>query len=122
VYVIQVIARARQIGYTGDTTEHGKVSAGVQERGESMLQAMLLSHLLGDYVFQGDRIAAWKNRSLWGVLVHGGIVSAIAWLCSLLFLAHFYVVQNRASTQACYPMGGRSNKPGATSSLPRNTS
>ena len=50
-----------------------------------MLQAMLLAHLLGDYVFQGDRIAGWKSRSLWGVLVHGGIVSAIAWLCSLLF-------------------------------------
>jgi hypothetical protein len=50
-----------------------------------MLQAMLLAHLLGDYVFQGDRIVAWKGRSLWGLLAHGAIVSAIAWLCSLLF-------------------------------------
>jgi hypothetical protein len=48
---------------------------------------MFLAHLLGDYVFQGDRIAVWKSRSLWGVLVHGAIVTAFAWLCSLPFSA-----------------------------------
>ena len=50
-----------------------------------MVQAMFFAHLMGDYVFQGDRIAAWKSRSAWGVLAHGGIVTLWTWLCSLPF-------------------------------------
>jgi hypothetical protein len=50
-----------------------------------MLEAMLLAHLLGDYVFQGDRIAEWKKHSAWGLLVHGGIIALCTWLCSLAF-------------------------------------
>lgn len=50
-----------------------------------MLEGMFLAHLLGDYVFQGDRIAVWKSKSVWGVLVHGGIVTLCTWLCSLAF-------------------------------------
>jgi hypothetical protein len=50
-----------------------------------MLQAIFLAHLLGDYVFQGDRIATWKSRSVWGVLVHGSIVTFVTWLCSVPF-------------------------------------
>jgi hypothetical protein len=50
-----------------------------------MLQSIFFAHLLGDYVFQGDRIAAWKSRSAWGVLVHGSIVTVVTWLCSLPF-------------------------------------
>jgi hypothetical protein len=46
---------------------------------------MFLAHLLGDYVFQGDRIAVWKSKSVWGVLVHGSIVTLFTWLCSLAF-------------------------------------
>lgn len=49
-----------------------------------MLQMVLLAHLLGDYVFQGDRIAAWKSRSVWGVVVHGAIVTLFTWLCAWL--------------------------------------
>ena len=55
-----------------------------------MLQSMFLAHLLGDYVFQGDRIAAWKSRSVWGVLVHGSIVTALTWLCSLPFTLRWW--------------------------------
>jgi len=49
-----------------------------------MLPSMILAHLLGDYVFQTDRIAMWKARSLWGVLVHGGIVTLFTMLCALI--------------------------------------
>ena len=55
-----------------------------------MLQAMFLAHLLGDYVFQTDRIAVWKGRSVWGVLVHGSIVTFFAWLCSVPFALNWW--------------------------------
>lgn len=50
-----------------------------------MFCALLLAHLLGDYVFQVDAIARWKIRSVFGVLVHGGILTictlaCVAWL------------------------------------------
>jgi len=48
-----------------------------------MIAAMVLAHLLGDYVFQTDGLARWKQRSLWGVAVHGLIVTLTLWLCSL---------------------------------------
>ncbi len=47
-----------------------------------MLYAMLLAHLLGDYLFQTGAIARWKARSLMGVLAHGGIVTATALVCA----------------------------------------
>lgn len=50
-----------------------------------MVQAMLLAHLLGDYVFQTDALARWKNRSMWGLLVHGAVVTFSLWICSLPF-------------------------------------
>jgi hypothetical protein len=49
-----------------------------------MLYAMLLAHLLGDYLFQTGTIARWKARSLIGVLAHGGIVTATALVCAAL--------------------------------------
>lgn len=49
-----------------------------------MLYVMLLAHLLGDYLFQTGYIARWKARSLIGVLVHGGIVTATALTCAAL--------------------------------------
>ena len=51
----------------------------------TMLQALFFAHLLGDYVFQTDRIAMWKGRSIWGVLAHGGIVTFFTWLCTTPF-------------------------------------
>ena len=50
-----------------------------------MLQALFFAHLLRDYVFQTDRIAIWKSRSVWGMLVHGGIVTFVTWLCAMPF-------------------------------------
>lgn len=49
-----------------------------------MIQALFFAHLLGDYVFQTDSLAAWKSRSIWGVIVHGSIVTLFTWLCSTL--------------------------------------
>ncbi len=50
-----------------------------------MVQAMILAHLVGDYVLQTDQLARWKSRSLWGVLAHGTVVTFSLWLCSLPF-------------------------------------
>ena len=41
------------------------------------LLKMLLAHLVGDYVVQGDLIANWKARAVAGVLVHGLIVTIV---------------------------------------------
>lgn len=49
-----------------------------------MVYLMLLAHLLGDYVFQWDGLARLKMRSLWGVVAHGGIVTAVTLLLALL--------------------------------------
>lgn len=49
-----------------------------------MLTVMILAHLLGDYLFQWNGLALWKARSLWGVLVHGGIVTATTLVCTTL--------------------------------------
>jgi len=51
-----------------------------------MTHALLLAHLIGDYVLQGDRIARWKARSVLGVLAHGAIVTAITLLCLALVI------------------------------------
>jgi hypothetical protein len=50
-----------------------------------MVQAMILAHLLGDYVLQNDSLARWKSRSVRGVLVHGALVTFSLWLCSFPF-------------------------------------
>ena len=49
-----------------------------------MLGMMFVAHLLGDYVLQFNSIARWKARSLWGVLVHGGIVTLATLACAAL--------------------------------------
>lgn len=49
-----------------------------------MFTVMLLAHLLGDYVLQWNELALWKARSLWGVLAHGGIVTATTLVCTAL--------------------------------------
>jgi len=49
-----------------------------------MVYAMLLAHLMGDYVLQTGLVARWKARSLLGVLAHGGIVTATTLLCAVL--------------------------------------
>ncbi|MFB0534196.1 MAG: DUF3307 domain-containing protein [Anaerolineae bacterium] len=48
-----------------------------------MIAAMLLAHIVADYVLQWDGLARWKSERLSGVIVHGGIVMAVTWLLSL---------------------------------------
>jgi hypothetical protein len=48
-----------------------------------MIAAMLLAHIVADYVFQWDGLVRWKSERLSGVIAHGGIVLAVTWLLSL---------------------------------------
>jgi len=50
-----------------------------------MVLAMLLAHLDGDYILQWDSLSRWKGQSIWGVLVHGSIVTTVTLLFSLPF-------------------------------------
>ncbi len=55
-----------------------------------MLGMMVLAHLLGDYLLQFDGIARWKARSLWGVVAHGGIVTACTLVCAAIIDAMWW--------------------------------
>ncbi len=50
-----------------------------------MIIAMLLAHLVGDYILQWDHLSRWKSQALSGVLVHGSIVLTATLLLSLPF-------------------------------------
>ncbi len=50
-----------------------------------MIIAMLMAHLVGDFLLQNDTIARWKSRELKGVLVHGTIVLAVTLVFALAF-------------------------------------
>lgn len=50
-----------------------------------MVLAMLLAHLVGDYILQWDTLSRWKGQSIWGVLVHGSIVTLVTLLFALPF-------------------------------------
>jgi hypothetical protein len=50
-----------------------------------MVLAMILAHLVGDYVLQWDKLAAWKSRELHGVLAHCAIVFVVTLLFALPF-------------------------------------
>ncbi|MDI6640960.1 MAG: DUF3307 domain-containing protein [Elusimicrobiota bacterium] len=39
---------------------------------------LLLAHLLTDFTFQTDKIANWKRKSIFGVVVHAGIFLALS--------------------------------------------
>ncbi len=56
-----------------------------RSREAEMTYAMVIAHLLGDYILQTDGIARWKQRSMWGVLAHGALVTVALVLCSLPF-------------------------------------
>lgn len=68
-----------------------------------MVIAMFLAHLVGDYIFQWNSLAAWKSRALSGVVVHCLVVLAVTWLFILPFnpgwwpwvlaigVAHFFI-------------------------------
>ena len=50
-----------------------------------MIIAMLLAHLVGDYILQWDALARWKGASVKGVACHGWIVSAVTVLFAVPF-------------------------------------
>jgi hypothetical protein len=50
-----------------------------------MIVAMFLAHLVGDYILQWNKLAAWKSRELKGVTIHCLIVFAVTWLFILPF-------------------------------------
>ncbi len=49
-----------------------------------MIIAMLLAHLVGDYVLQWESLANWKSRSVTGAVFHGSIVLAVTVVFALL--------------------------------------
>jgi len=57
-----------------------------------MVYALLLAHLLGDFVFQTDAVARWKSRSVLGVLVHGAIITVSTMICIMWFGSDAWLV------------------------------
>ena len=51
--------------------------------------AMLLAHLVGDYVLQWDNLAQWKSKSTRGACVHGLIVLIVTVIFALPFSANW---------------------------------
>jgi hypothetical protein len=49
-----------------------------------MIIAMLLAHLVGDYVLQWDGLARWKGAAVKGAACHGSIVLAVTLLFAVL--------------------------------------
>lgn len=45
--------------------------------------ALLLAHILADYVFQPDALVRWKVRHIYGLLAHGGVVFLLTLVLSL---------------------------------------
>jgi hypothetical protein len=50
-----------------------------------MVLAMLLAHLVGDFILQWDRLALWKSRELKGVVFHGTVIWLVTWVFALPF-------------------------------------
>jgi hypothetical protein len=48
-----------------------------------MVLALLLAHLVGDYILQWDGLSRWKSEKVGGVLVHGFIVISVTLLFTL---------------------------------------
>ncbi len=59
--------------------------------------ALLLAHLVGDFLFQPQWIAENKGKRLWPLLCHGFIHYAWAWACLLIFTPTIFLsVYNQA--------------------------
>lgn len=50
-----------------------------------MILAMILAHLVGDFILQTDKLAAWKSRDVRGILAHGLIILLVTGLFALPF-------------------------------------
>jgi hypothetical protein len=55
-----------------------------------MIIAMLLAHLVGDYILQWDALAQRKSREIKGVVQHGSIVTAVTVMFALPFDAAWW--------------------------------
>ena len=59
--------------------------------------ALLLAHLVGDFLFQPKWLAENKGKRLWPLLCHGFVHYASAWACLLIFAStNFLSVYNQA--------------------------
>src|SRR2546430_12630461 len=43
-----------------------------------MVARLILASLVADFVLQPGSLVAWKKRSVWGLLVHTGVVFAVS--------------------------------------------
>ncbi len=55
-----------------------------------MVVAMLLAHLIGDFVLQWNKLAYWKSQATMGAFVHGLLVLAVTVLLALPFDATWW--------------------------------
>jgi hypothetical protein len=55
-----------------------------------MVVAMLLAHLVGDFILQWDGLARWKSKEFKGLVVHGLIITVVTWLFILPFDATWW--------------------------------
>mgnify|MGYP000359689101 CR=1 FL=1 len=51
----------------------------------SFFLAMILAHLVGDFMLQTDKLAAWKNRDVRGILTHGSVILVVTGFFALPF-------------------------------------
>lgn len=47
-----------------------------------MVTAMILAHLIGDYILQWNSLAAWKAREMKGVVAHSVVLTAVTLFCA----------------------------------------
>lgn len=55
-----------------------------------MVFTMILAHLIGDYVLQWDKLAAWKSRELKGIVAHCTIVAIVTAVFALAFEPYWW--------------------------------
>lgn len=53
--------------------------------------ALLLAHLLGDFLFRPKWLVEQKGKRIWPLICHGAVHYASAWACLLLFTAAIFV-------------------------------
>ena len=66
-----------------------------------MITAVLLAHLVGDYILQWNALAILKSKALKGVIAHGAIVWAVTWLMTALFNPAWWPWAPRATSSKC---------------------
>lgn len=82
-----------------------------------MLLPMIVAHVVGDYQLQFDALARWKAHSLWGVVAHGGIVTAAhvatamlivpSWWPYALLIGITHILIDVVRARLLHPQGAR---------------